>query len=207
MKSLIRSLALLLLLSAVAYSYIRYEAYGVVARHIMTVESLPASNTAGVVLGASVEQNMTPSPTLQERLQTAVILYKTGKVSRLMMSGDGTSSPHYDEVKVMRQYVIDHGVPNTAVDTDKNGLRTYDTCFRLQNVYHFDRVVLITQPEHLQRAIYTCRKLGLDANGVETQSGSSLLHDPSFFFREQEAIVLAWFDVHILHPKPATEAV
>ena len=191
-----------LLSLAFAYAGIRLEVYRVVSAHISTVDSLPASNTTGVVLGASVVRNETPSSTLQERLETAVTLYKTGKVSRLLMSGDGTSSPYYDEVKVMRQYALDHDVPETVIDIDKNGLRTYDTCYRLQNVYHFDKVVLVTQPDHLQRAVYTCRELGLDADGVETSSASSVLSDPSFFVREQEAVILAWIDVHILHPKP-----
>lgn len=192
-----------LLALIVFFTAVRLEVNRIVSAHITTVDRLPASNTTGVVLGASVEYNQIPSPTLEARLTTAVSLYSTGKVSRLLMSGDGTSSPHYDEVRVMRKYAIEHGVPDGVIDIDKNGLRTYDTCYRLQNVYHFDKVVLVTQPDHLQRAVYTCRELGLDADGVVTRQGSSWLRDPSFFLREQEAIILAWFDVHVLHPKPA----
>lgn len=201
-KILIRVVLVLLVLISLGYVGIRYEVYRVVSGHIMTSSSLPASNTTAVVLGASVEHDLVPSPTLQQRLSTAIGLYQSHKVSRLLMSGDSTSSPYYDEVSVMRQYVISHGVAASQVDVDGQGLRTYDTCYRLQNVYHFDKVVLITQPDHLQRAVYTCRKLGLDADGVETNQTTALLSDPNFFLHEQEAIILAWFDIHIFHPQP-----
>ena len=51
---------------------------------------------AVVVLGASVKPDGTPSDILQDRLETAVSLYRSGATGAIIVSGDNRTS-HYNE--------------------------------------------------------------------------------------------------------------
>lgn len=194
-------LLIFLVVAAVALLYVHAkQSVERVANLFMygSLESLPVNQTA-MVLGATVYTDKRPSEVLARRLDTAISLYKQGKVSQLLMSGDGRS-PDYNEVEGMQLYAEAAGVPSTAILLDPQGLRTYDSCYRASSVFHLTSLTVVTQPEHLKRAIYTCRSLGVGAIGYQ---GVTLgTGDLSFQVREQMALVLAWLDIHFLHPQP-----
>ena len=50
--------------------------------------------------------------------------------------------------------------------------------------------------DHLRRAIYTCRKLGIDAVGVEAPAFSGP-GNTRYRVREQGALLLSWIDVRL----------
>jgi vancomycin permeability regulator SanA len=56
-------------------------------------------------------------------------------------------------------------------------------------------VTIVSQAEHLTRAVYTCEKLGLDAIGVVAPDfpGPALW---TYRFRERAAVLLAWWEVN-----------
>ncbi len=118
---------------------------------------------AAIVFGAGVRGGQ-PTAVLYDRVAAAVDLYKAGAVDVLLMSGDNRT-PYYDEPAAMRRTAIRLGVPPSAILTDPAGYSTYDTCRRAGEVFNLRQVVLVTQRYHLDRAIFTCRALGLDAVG------------------------------------------
>ncbi len=61
---------------------------------------------------------------------------------------------------------FERGIPAEDVEPDFGGRRTYDTCYRAHNIFAVESAILVTQEFHLPRAIFTCRRLGLDAVGV-----------------------------------------
>ncbi len=133
-------------------------------RRIVTVGTAPAT-PLGLVLGAEVYPDGRPSGFLRARLDVARELYRRGLVQRLLVSGDGTSR-FYDEPAAMRQYLLDHGVPDEAVILDPEGLDTYASCARARDEFGAHRLTVISQRYHLPRALAICQVLGLDAWGV-----------------------------------------
>ncbi len=124
----------------------------------------------GIVLGAALRKKGTePSAYLKWRINTAVKLYKAGKVDRLLMSGDGSYYDH-DEPYIMRREAIAQGVPADKIEMDKFGFDTYDSCSRAQKYRGITSAILITQGYHLPRAVYSCQVIGMDAIGVNAQS-------------------------------------
>ena len=117
------------------------------------------------VLGASVRRDGTPSPMLKDRLDQAIVLYFNGVSNKLLMSGDHAYDD-YDEVNTMKNYAINKTVLSSDIFMDHAGLNTYDSMYRLKNVFAVNKTVIVTQDYHLYRAIYIARKLGLDAYGV-----------------------------------------
>ncbi len=124
----------------------------------------------GIVLGAALRKNGTePSWYLRWRVQTAVNLYKHGRVDTLLMSGDGSFADH-DEPAVMKKLAIELGVPEKDIMLDKFGFDTYDSCTRAQKYHDITSATIVTQGYHEPRAVYSCRAIGMDAIGVNAQS-------------------------------------
>lgn len=107
-----------------------------------------------LVLGAEVYANGRPSPALVNRLDTSIQLFRAGKVRGLLMSGGHGSV----ETSAIQRYAVAAGVPGDAIKLDDGGLRTLSSCQRARDVFHATRVTIVSQAEHLTRAVYTCDK-------------------------------------------------
>jgi vancomycin permeability regulator SanA len=119
----------------------------------------------GLVLGAQVYPDGTPSSFLAARLDLGRRLLAAGTVRVLLLSGDAGAREH-DEPAAMRAYLVAAGVPADKLVLDDHGYDTYDSCVRARRVFGVHRVVVVTQSYHLPRAVATARAVGLDADGV-----------------------------------------
>ncbi len=170
-------------------------------KYIYTVESAPMERVA-IVFGAGLARDGQPTPILRDRVETAAGLYFSGKVQKLLMSGDNRFLS-YNEPEAMRQYALRLGVPDEAIVLDYAGRRTYDTCYRARAIFGLDSALLVTQSFHLPRALFLCNALGLQARGVEAEHRR---YWPLTMFiwnvREQLATLGAFVDVYINKPLP-----
>ena len=119
-----------------------------------------------LVLGAGIWGDK-PSPMLQDRLDTAIKLYKDGVSNKIIMSGDhGTKE--YDEVNIMKQYAIDAGIPSSDIFMDHAGFSTYESIYRARDIFKVKNMVIVTQEYHLYRALFIANKLGIKSYGVNS---------------------------------------
>lgn len=154
-----------------------------------------------IVFGAGAPNNQ-PSPYLARRLNVALDLYRRGKVTVFLVTG-ATAAPNYDEPTVMRQYLVDHGVPAARIVRDFAGSDTWASCVRAKKIFGVSHATLVTQDFHLPRALLLCRSAGIDAYGVadtgESVAGESEnLHDSA---REVLAGIKAWGQA-VFQPDP-----
>lgn len=166
------------------------------------VTEAPARPVA-VVFGAAVYGDRLSS-VLRDRVDTAIALYETGIVDRIIVSG-GTDDAFYNEPDAMRSYAIERGVPATAILPDYEGDRTYDTCFRARHDFGVDSAILVTQAFHLPRSLLTCRWLGIDAIGAVADQ-RPYRGARWYEVRETAATVVALWDVLRREPPPAWES-
>ena len=87
-----------------------------------------------LVLGAGVRPNGSPSNMLEDRLLTALRLYEAGICEKILVSGDH-GSEYYDEVNVMKSYLIQKGIPSENVFMDHAGFSTYDSVYRAKAIF------------------------------------------------------------------------
>jgi vancomycin permeability regulator SanA len=120
------------------------------------------------VLGAAV-WGREPSPMLAERLDTGMELVSKGATEILLFTGDN-GTREYNEVAAMKQYAVEngerYGVTADNIYLDYAGFSTYDSLYRLREVFKTKRVVIVTQEYHLYRALYIAEKLGIKAYGI-----------------------------------------
>ena len=187
--------ALLLTAVAVPTTYIELAT----RRHVVAPEAAPAVPW-GIVFGAGLAPGGEPSPILAERLDMALALWRTGRVERLLLTGN--ADPYHDEIRSMRRYLTKGGVPEQAISGDLEGVSTFDSCWRARGVFGVQRAILVTQGFHLPRAVYLARAAGIDAVGV--RAGGSRWRAP-YVWRELLARPLAVVDAWV-HPRPPLPA-
>jgi len=153
-----------------------------------------------IVFGAGLRADGTPSAVLEDRVLTAVALYKAGRIERLLMSGDN-SRRGYDESTAMKRLAVAEGVPADHIVLDCAGFRTYDTCYRARDIFGVTSAVLVTQQFHLPRALYCANRLGIDAVGV-TADRRRYMRAATYSLREVAACVVAWVQVNVTKPRP-----
>ena len=140
---------------------------------IVDAQGIPNQSTL-LVLGSLVSDGE-PGSYVRGRLDTAVELYRTGAVARIVVSGNGDANAG-DEPAVMRGYLESHGVPAAVIVDDPAGYDTDRSCRRLPEVVGdaaSNPVVIVTQDFHVSRAIALCRARGIDALGVEARCSCS----------------------------------
>lgn len=117
-----------------------------------------------MILGAGVRNNSTPSPMLRDRLEEGLRLYKAGVASKILVSGDH-GQENYDEVNVMKKYLMEAGVPDEDIFMDHAGFSTYESMYRARDVFGVKKMIIVTQEYHMYRALYIAERLGLNVLG------------------------------------------
>ncbi len=168
---------------------------------INSIEKTAPARVA-IVFGAGLQRDGTPSPILRDRVTTAVKLLKENKVEKLLLSGDNRFV-EYNEPGAMQEYALQLGAPEDALVLDYAGRRTYDTCYRAKHIFKVDQAILVTQKYHLPRALFLCRNMKIDANGVNSDLRSYSQRSYSIWvFREILATGAAVWDAWFAKPLP-----
>lgn len=162
------------------------------------ISEISPKNVA-IVFGAGLKRDQTPSDALQDRLIVAARLYDAGKVKKILVSGDNRFV-NYSEPDVMHDVLVNEfKIPAEDIAVDYAGRRTYDTCVRAKKLWGVDHAVLVTQDFHLPRAIWTCKKLGIESEGASA-SLRPYMAAVSYRSREMLADLNAFIDVYLWHP-------
>ena len=132
---------------------------------IFAIQDNVTARQTALLLGARVYDDGRLSHVMEDRALTAIQLYQSGKVDKILISGDhGTSG--YDEVNTIKDYLINQNVPQENIFTDHAGFDTYDSIYRARDIFEVDSMIIVTQKFHLPRAVYIANSLGVKSIGV-----------------------------------------
>ncbi len=134
-----------------------------------------------------------------ERIQAASMLYKAGKVKRIVVSGDNRRIS-YNEPMDMRNALVALGVPKQDIVLDYAGFRTLDSVVRLKHVFGQSKAIIVTQRFHAYRALFLCDSFSVSATAYAA-------NDPQYskfniIMRELLARIKALLDVYVLNTQP-----
>ncbi|GGJ26403.1 YdcF family protein [Deinococcus roseus] len=115
-----------------------------------------------IVLGAA-QYNGKPSPIFRSRLQHALNLYQTGRVSRIIVTGGKAEGDRYSEGEAGRNFLIQKGIPARTILAETRSRNTYEN---LKNSLGWvtTPVSVVTDSIHMPRAIAMARDLGMKAS-------------------------------------------
>ncbi len=106
-----------------------------------------------------------PSAVLEDRLRCAEALLASGRVARVLVTGDH-GSPSYDEPGAMTRWLVARGVPGEKIARDDAGFRTLDSMHRARAVFGVTSAIVCTQRVYGARAVFLARSFGIDAVGA-----------------------------------------
>ena len=164
-----------------------------------SIDAVPRQRAAVVMGCVRTLPNGLDNLYFLRRIDAAAELYKAGKVDCLIVSGDNHVKT-YDEASDMKSSLVEAGVPEAQIVCDYAGFRTLDTVVRAKKVFGLDSFVIVSQSDHVRRAVFTARGFGCDAYGYAAQDVNGR-YSIKTTIREQLAKIAAVLDV-ILRRSP-----
>lgn len=155
-------------------------------------------NYVWLVFWAAIIKNKTPTDILKDRLKVTYNAYSEGKIEKIIVSG--ATDTAYSEPDVMKNYLISLWVDEDDIYVDYAWFDTYDSLYRLREIFGVKKVVLFTQDFHLKRAMYISNRLGIESLWVETNL-QKYLNENYNNRREILARIKAFLEVEIFDTK------
>lgn len=179
------------LLIGIAEGWTRKLAHG---RCHDTPAACPA-DSVGLVLGCSRKlRNGRTNMYFTGRIQAAAQLWRSGRVSCLIVSGDNRTH-QYNEPDDMRAALVAQGVPANRIVCDYAGLCTYDSVARAKLIFGARQLIIVSQADHAERAVAIARHLDIPAAGLKAPLVP--VNRPTFlkqYLRERAARIAMVYD-------------
>jgi uncharacterized SAM-binding protein YcdF (DUF218 family) len=139
----------------------------VTAVRIYTYESAPADMQAdaAIVLGAAVWTQQV-SPVFRERINHAMDLYRRGRVHKIIFTGGQGNRNEPTEAAAARAYAIENGISPSDILIEQRSHTTYENLVyakELAEAHGLKKVLIVSDPMHMRRAISMAHDLGLEA--------------------------------------------
>jgi len=169
MKKVIKNIfKFFLLLLAVGIIFIAWANYSIRKESNAFVSyriaDIPETKTA-LLLGTGKNlSNGMPNAYFYNRIQAAIDLYKSGKIQYIIVSGDN-STKDYNEPEDMQLALMKYDIPKERIVLDHAGFRTLDSVIRAKEIFGQNKLVIISQKFHNERAVFLARKNGMEAYG------------------------------------------
>lgn len=106
------------------------------------------------------------------RIEACTKLYKAGKIDFVLISGDN-SRKDYDEPTEMKKDLIKNGIPGNRIYLDYAGFRTLDSVVRSKEIFGQNKVTIISQQFHNQRAVFIANFKNIEAVGFNAKDVSA----------------------------------
>lgn len=151
-----------------------------------------------LVLGRELVDDR-PTPVYAARLDHARELLGAGWAPRVLVSGGMTGVATRSEAAAGREHLLLRGVPAEQVWTEERSRHTLENLFNVRERLRrerLDRVLLVSDPLHLERAATLARGLGLDVRSSPAALAPPRRGSPGWWLRAvHEAFLLHWYHV------------
>jgi uncharacterized SAM-binding protein YcdF (DUF218 family) len=149
-----------------------------------------------VVLGTA-QYNGRPSPALEARLNESLAAYQEGLARYVVVTGGRQEGDQYTEAEASRNYLMEHGVPESAILMENEGHNSWQSmqgaAVALKAV-NASRVLIVSDGFHLFRLKVMAEELGLDPIAARAASGSPIrpnsANEFEYIIREAAATVV-----------------
>lgn len=128
------------------------------------ISDVPETKTALLLGTGKTLSNGMPNAYFYNRIQAATDLFKSGKIQYIIVSGDN-SSKDYNEPEDMQLALMKYGIPQDRIVMDHAGFRTLDSVVRAKDIFGQNKLVIISQKFHNERAVFLARENGMEAFG------------------------------------------
>lgn len=173
----------------------------------LKISAPPVSADAIVVFAGGVGESGKLGTGMQERVSQAVALYKAGFAPHVILSSGYVFTLH--EAEIMKGIAIGAGVPAEAIVLEEHAATTYENVtftHRILAEQGWKRVLLVSSPYHMRRALMTWRHAAPDVSVTPTPVPQSEFYASAWgasfdqirgILHEYAAIVSYWWSGRI----------
>ena len=163
-----------------------------------SVESVPPTEY-GLLLGTTPQTKIgrKSNTFFIHRIDAAEQLYKTGKIKKILISGDENSLDNVNEVECMKDSLVARGVNGNDIILDGKGYSTINSVENAVKKYNIHSFIVISQKFHNERAIYLAGHLGLETYNITGYNAADATSSTAFmtYIREYFARVKMFIDI------------
>lgn len=142
-----------------------------------------------IVLGAAA-YDAKPSPVFEERIRHGLDLYQQGYAPKLIFTGGfGGAGARFSESQVARRYALKQKIPSKDILIETRSRTTRQNLVEAKQVmlkHDMHKVIVVSDPLHMARALRLSRELGIDALASSTPSTRFRSFHTSWRFLLQE---------------------
>lgn len=128
------------------------------------VEKLPSAEYALVMGAGNYEPDKWINHSFDHRMIAVEMLYSKRKMTKIIVSGKNVPGD-YNEPEEMRSVLVELGIPAENIQMDLSGERTWLSVLGVKENFNLDTILIVSQREQLERAIFLARSIGIDAIG------------------------------------------
>ena len=162
------------------------------------INSVPSAEY-GLLLGTTPQTRIggKTNTFFTHRIDAAEQLYKTGKIKKILISGDENSLDNVNEVECMRDSLVARGVNVNDIILDGKGYSTINSVENAVKIHNIHSFIVISQKFHNERAIYLAEHLNLDNNDISGFNAADATSSTAImtYIREYFARVKMFIDI------------
>lgn len=131
-----------------------------------------------IVLGHRLLPGNLPSEDLKRRIDKAVALWKETNAPLIMPCGGITHERQRTEAEVMREMLVERGVPADIIRLEDQSRITLENMLNAYDLLGPEkRVAVVSSDYHMDMALNDCRAVGLNAYGVGAETPDAAYRD------------------------------
>ena len=108
----------------------------------------------------------------KNRINATIELFNSGKFTTVIVSADTLNKYGENEVELIKEDLIEKGIPKSNFILDTDGNRTWKSVNNI-NKNTSSSLIIISQKFHLERALFIAKKKKIDAIGFAANGGMS----------------------------------
>lgn len=108
----------------------------------------------------------------KNRINATIELFNSGKFTSVIISADTLNKYGENEVELIKEDLIEKGIPKSNFILDTDGNRTWKSVNNI-NKNTTSSLIIISQKFHLERALFIAKKKKIDAIGFAANGGMS----------------------------------
>jgi uncharacterized SAM-binding protein YcdF (DUF218 family) len=144
----------------------------------MTGHEHSTKHTQAILVFGTTEDNGTPSPELQARLDQALVLWHKDRAPWIAVTGGKRPGDHFTEAGVSATYLESHGVPASKI-LKGSGTDTWQNVSSVRSklkTHHIKTVLTVTDPFHEDRAMSIASSQGLTPYPSPVRNSPTVKH-------------------------------
>ena len=144
----------------------------------MTGHDHSTRHAQAILVFGTTEDNGTPSPELQARLNQALVLWHKGRAPWIVVTGGKRPGDQFTEAGVSQAYLVGKGVPTSKiiVGAGTNTWQNVATVASKLSSNHITTVLTVTDPFHEDRAMAISSSQGLTPYPSPVRNSPTVKH-------------------------------